>query len=217
MREHDALGQACGTRGVREHHHVISGINRNLLKRLTHVVSEWCGVLGSVDRDDLGHVGTLDGLACDVDEHGDRDDHVCAGVLQLVPDLAGTVCGVDGGERCASGCNTVEHHGVLGQIRRHQRNTGTDANPAFGEASGETTSGLLELGECVLVAMAVGHCDAIGVRTRLREDMIGNRHLRDRIVGQVADMDQGHWTLHRWGRTQNRSFSSETPVPMLYL
>ena len=70
-------------------------------------------------------------------------------------DLVGGVGRVDRGDRAAGHRDAVEHHGVLGQVRRHQASVEPGPNPRAASPPAKRVDHVLQLTE--RVAPTAGH------------------------------------------------------------
>ena len=144
--EHHALGQAGGARRVGQHHHVVEVDGHLLGQRVAEERRQGGHSVRLADHEQLLHRGVLHGLGGDLEEHRDRDQPGRAGVDELVVHLAGRVGGVDRGDHPAGQRDGVEHHAVLGAVRRHDRQHLALGEPGGHQPAGEAANGVVELG-----------------------------------------------------------------------
>ena len=102
--------------------------------------------VGLADHEQLLHRRVLHRLGGDLEEHRDGDQPRGPGVDELMVHLARGVGRVDRRDHAAGQRDGVEHHAVLGAVRRHDRQHLALGQPGGQEAAGEATDGVVELG-----------------------------------------------------------------------
>ncbi|CPW29487.1 Uncharacterised protein [Mycobacteroides abscessus] len=195
MGEHDALGLARGSGGVRKHCQMRCRIKGYLRRREVGP-----GDLGqrqsSVHRVDGDHAGGVDprdlrGLECARQQRRHREDELGLGIDQLFGQFLGGVQHVDRAGSAAGAQDAVQHYGEGRAVGQEYRRDISDTEPAFGQPCRRRVNLRTQLAEGGLSAgEPIDQRDAAVFFTCITEHVLVDRAVGNRNVWQRAS--EGH-------------------------